>query len=328
MKTTTKIISLTFLLLFITNSLSFARVTEKIEKNFVLTNENLLSVENPSGDITIETWKEKKIYLSATKVVESTETSDAMTMLSKISVGIDFGKESIAIHTKLPADESLWNKILGSQKLLRHDSKSVYVNYLIKIPENFNISLSSTSASITVSNLSGKSIIDTVSGNITVTNLGQTLKLKTITGTITGNAISASVDASTISGDINLTNVTNFVAIDSISGDITLSTDGSISAKTISGDIQWTCLKNISNDAKLKSTSGNLTLYLPETTAANVAIETLTGSVKSELPIKQEFALVVNSSFLGHDIEGKFGIGGKSLTLSTTSGNIIIYKNK
>lgn len=195
---------------------------------------------------------------------------------------------------------------------------SCRVAYDIYIPQDYSedISIKIVSGDTKVSGeLKLKNVeISTTSGDIDIlSNLKvRDMKVKTVSGDITmGNIESDNLVIETTSGDIKVESATNNINTKSVSGDIEFkSINGNLNAKTTSGNIDLNNY-NIMGETEISSISGEIDIYITET--SNCKIETKTTSGHVRLP------------------NGNNTIGIEpyhNLKVKTTSGNIIINNHK
>ena len=95
------------------------------------------------------------------------------------------------------------------------------------------------------------------------------------------------------------------------------------SVRTTSGDI-WVELEEVTETVSrmlLTSTSGDVTLLLPEGVSADVDAQTTSGRISSE------FKILVEGEIGKRRLQGIIGEGGIRITLKTTSGDISLGKS-
>jgi hypothetical protein len=135
------------------------------------------------------------------------------------------------------------------------------------------------------------------------------------------------LDAAMVNGDVEVENVRSRVSATSVNGDVFISTTETAWARTVSGSLDVTLGSNDWRDLSFKTVSGDITLTLPSDLETRVDFESLSGDLDSD------FDLVLQDQhrhrWVGARIRGSIGGedgGGRSLSLSTVSGDVRIRK--
>ncbi len=123
----------------------------------------------------------------------------------------------------------------------------------------------------------------------------------------------------TVSGDVEAEGLESDVHASSVSGDVIVSTSGVATASTVSGsldiaigDLDW-------DDLSYSTVSGDITLRLPANLDADVEFTSLSGDFDTD------FDMDVTRSrerFVGSEVEGRIGSGGRDITFKTVSGDV------
>jgi DUF4097 and DUF4098 domain-containing protein YvlB len=145
----------------------------------------------------------------------------------------------------------------------------------------------------------------TVSGDVTVAGV-KTVEASTVSGTVNVSGAYEKASVSTVSGDAIIDNpsgATKRLAVETVEGDI----EAKASLPDGGGDYVFSA---VDGDIIL-TLSGNLDNY-------DVELDSLSGEVKTDLPIKKE------SKFVGTEYEGSAGAGSNEINVSTVSGSITL----
>ena len=216
---------------------------------------------------------------------------------------------------------------------------------------NGDLKLSTAGGDITVGTVSGEGKFSTSGGDITVAGANKTLKVSTSGGDIKIGKVNGDLSASTSGGNIDVGNVTGTVKLNTSGGDIKLSgAKGSASVNTSGGDIK---LENIygsakantsggdvyveltpdgSDESKLSSSGGNLTLLIPEN--AKASIEAVI-KVRSKRDLKERYKIISDYKFDSYNVDEdereirgtiQLNGGGKLIKLTTSNSKIEIRK--
>jgi len=158
----------------------------------------------------------------------------------------------------------------------------------VYIPENFLKNVEAT----------------TVSGEIEARGfIGEGMQIESTSGELTADIIS----------------VENLV-IGSVSGDIVLKDTESeaTSLNTISGDVNAS-FKSIRDNLKIKTTSGDVQLFIPDNSQFSFDLRSVSGDIKNNFDSKISFADERN-------MKGSVGESAFDIAVNTTSGEIVIEK--
>lgn len=209
-----------------------------------------------------------------------------------------------------------------------------------------NVHLTSVSGDLTVSTVSGDILADqvsssslsTTSGNIRIGEVTGDINAETTSGDIRIEKLTGDIDADTTSGEIRLGKTDGDVSVNTTSGDIRVedltgifrlgSTSGEIfiegksvngTARTVSGDIR-VFTDGLSGDLKMSTTSGSVSLELPETSSFALDFDSTSGECNTFFDDRLSF------SKKGNKAKGEYGGGEHSVTISTTSGDLRITR--
>jgi DUF4097 and DUF4098 domain-containing protein YvlB len=124
------------------------------------------------------------------------------------------------------------------------------------------------------------------------------LRLSNVQGGITANGFAGNVAANDVSGDVSVEN-----------------SDGSVQVHTVNGKIDVSLL-HMGHDrrATLKTVNGAITLIVPRDSGAAVRISSLSGALETD------FALGMQSNYVGKTARGKIGDGSGSIEMESVSG--------
>ena len=353
MKPNSLVVILLFCLCFILTPHARAEeFTFEQEKVFVAGKEgNSLNLSNSSGEVTIESHSQDKIIIHATKVVRAKDQKEANQIAEKIRIDIKKSDSIITVETEYPKIEpkGFWGNIL------RFDwGERAWVEYHISVPAKTRLDIHSASGDINIGgiedriniwvasgdvvleNTRGEINANSASGNLELYNAQGKIGLKGASSDIKIRRAKGSVSISTASGDIYGEKIEGELYISQASGDLDLSEiNGDITAKGASGDkeiqqVQGSLnLTTSSGDTKIKtnlspdkeyfiqSSSGDVRLYLPSQSKAELDLRTVSGNIDCKIPMELRIATAKR-------IEGKINQGGSKIKIETTSGDIFL----
>jgi len=178
----------------------------------------------------------------------------------------------------------------GNSWMRNMPSKKLEVYIPRKISENFDsFSIDSTSGGVSVENISaGAFKADTVSGKINLTNItSQTFEANTTSGSVTISSVyTDDIKFNSVSGTFRLTDVNaKKLSGNSTSGDLDLSgAFDAVDVDSISGRISITS-SVVPWSLKADSTSGNITVTVPDDGPISVSHSSVSGKLSSDIPI-------------------------------------------
>jgi len=202
------------------------------------------------------------------------------------------------------------------------------------------VSANTSGGDIELRNIGAEVDAHTSGGDISVDGTNGVLEVSTSGGDIDLRNIKDVIKAKTSGGDIEADGVLNGIYATTSGGDIEVDDiQGFIEAKTSGGDVEAKMtLKDFSQDhhVNLKSSGGNLILYIPEKLPATItAVVNIRGTSWRDYDIYSDFPLT-SSREKDKDregrreemirSEGKINGGGDPIILETTNGNITIKK--
>ncbi len=130
------------------------------------------------------------------------------------------------------------------------------------------------------------------------------------------------LDASTVNGDVKVNGVSAPVVVGTVNGDITVETSaGPVRAATVNGDVNAT-MRGFADpgDVNVTTVHGDAVVVLPDNVDAVVEGHTVAGDIASDYP------LVVSGKFASHAIAGTLGKGGRTIKLTTVTGDVELRK--
>jgi lia operon protein LiaG len=188
---------------------------------------------------------------------------------------------------------------------------------------NGDLSIDVASGPVTTSTTRGELEINVGSGTVQVTKATGELSVDTGSGSVTASELRGeSLSIETGSGEVTATNLrSNQLSIDTGSGNIEVTglTAPQVSLETGSGSVIADLSGEVWN-VNVETGSGDVTLKVPPTLAAEVDIETSSGDIETD------FEVAVTRHARDH-MTGRIGEGGGKIDIETGSGGIRLVKN-
>jgi len=230
----------------------------------------------------------------------------------------------------------------GRRVTIDDDSGSLeaWADLTIGVPRGQSLHVFQAVGMVTVSNVNGDLVIDTHSADVSTTGTAGPLAIDVGSGDISVTDAEGNVTLDTGSGDVTVRgargdllyvdtgsgNVTADAAsvrelrVDTGSGDVEVA-NGSASAVMIdtgSGTVQLD-LSNSPEEVEIDTGSGSVTVRVPASFSAEVAIETSSGDIDLEFPLQV-------SDWERNEVSGRIGSGQGRLTIDTGSGSVALRK--
>jgi hypothetical protein len=149
------------------------------------------------------------------------------------------------------------------------------------------------------------------------------------------------VSVATVTGDVYATGLHSPVRAASVSGNVHVSSDGSVQANSVSGDVEATLGRTGGESLQFSTVSGDVTLRVPASIDAEFSARTLSGSIESDFPL--ELGSMDRGRRRGRDDDdgddrprvrvrigqeahGTLGRGGPQLRVNTVSGDVSLVR--
>ncbi len=308
-----------FLMLF-TSMCSMADYEDTVKKSFNVSNGGLLTIETDRGSIEIST------HDKAVVDVELVRKLGSESLVDNVITDMQHEGANVTIQTKV-------------KKSLLNFSRDIKLKYLVTVPKEYNLDLSTAGGSISVDDLNGKVDVKTSGGSLAFGNIngpvngktsGGSIKLQECKGTVMVNTSGGSISIGQVKGDVEAKTSGGSIKIDKASGSVIAKTSGgSIKIEEVMGDIQASTsggsvtahiTEQPGGDCSLTTSGGSVKIHLSESIKANVDAKTSGGKVITDLPVKTTVQGEVKKNHLQGTING----GGPELYLRTSGGNIYI----
>ncbi len=323
-----------------------------LKKEFTLEEPLSLELDDPRGEIVLESHDLNKVIIQATKIVEAKNSQEAKELAEKIKMDIEKAGALVQIKTKYQRTDrgGFWERLFSGRK-----SVEGYVSYQILVPKNIReadvsvtsgeirafylkgkLNLSATSGDIELRGVEGEIVCSVTSGNIQardlkgkislegtssdmqVKNLEGNLSIDCTSGTVNIEEFKGSLASTQTSGDLEVTGLNGDLSATTTSGDISIQQiEGGVDLSTTSGNIETKTRISDSKNYYLRTTSGEAYLSISKGAQADLKIETTSGEIGLDLPM-------VLKSASRNSLSGKLGSGGAKIEIETVSGDINI----
>ena len=264
---------------------AFASETRK--QTFTLAPGGSVNIVNGGGSVTVHPSNGRQVTIAATTYSDKVEAD-----LKNAPDGKRIEARTHVLNAKATSDESR-------------------VDYDVTIPAGISVTVNTSTAPITIENLSGDFSLSSDTGQVTVRNITNSfVHVHSLTAPILLSDLTGThAEIMSSGGSVQLMNVTGpKVKVSTTSGDITYQGDfaggGAYSLVTHSGAIKVT---------------------LPETASVDLSAQSVSGSVENDFPFRERS----HNSFVptpGRSFSGTSHSGSSSVELQSFSGKIRVKK--
>jgi DUF4097 and DUF4098 domain-containing protein YvlB len=195
-------------------------------------------------------------------------------------------------------------KVPGPRQHGRRFIRRNGVTVRVTVPEGSDISIMTASADVEVSGPVGDADLATSSGDVSTDDVGGDVSAKSASGNITVGNVAGGLRVHTASGDLRCSSVARRALFSTASGDVEIgSAAEQVDVKTTSGNARLgevahgARITGVSGDVRVlalvegalrvRSVSGNVDVGVAPGVDLEVDVETMSGSVQSDIPLDQ-----------------------------------------
>lgn len=287
---------------------------KKIEKEFTTAPGGTLTVETDIGSIEIETSAGNTVRVEVTMIADTRSQSKAQKIFDKFELSFNQSGNDIEIIGEYGDDRSFWD-------FLSHGGDNFDVQFLITVPDKFNLDLETSGGDIAVGALDGTVRAETSGGDIRLAEVKGRLRVHTSGGNIDLTESSADADLQTSGGDITIERAEGPVTAHTSGGNVTIREAlGVVDATTSGGNIRAYIVRQPQDDCRLSTSGGNVEVYLAGNISLDLDAKTSGGVVSTDFPV------TVKGEIDEASLQGPINKGGPELYLRTSGGNIRLFE--
>jgi hypothetical protein len=202
----------------------------------------------------------------------------------------------------------------------------VFVDYLVSVPSDANVSLRTFGGTLRVSNVRGELRADALAGDVALSGVSRVRNAKAFAGSLTiSDSDGQEVNAETLGGTLQVRNVrARAIELSSVGGTI-LVADVQCERCTmtsVSGPLELSGPLTPGGRYEMRSNSGDIRLYPTGSTGFDIEAITLPGRVTSEFPLKTDQTPRPGI----RAFYGTYGDGAAILSLRTFGGSVSILR--
>jgi len=313
-KGTAVLLGAAFIMAFVAApALAEEKFEERFEKTEALAKDGKLYLNNLSGQILVETWKNAQVKIEAVKTSKASSLAKAKENAAEVTIEVTGSGDLVRVETKYPKRRGgFW----GGESL------NVSVDYKVWVPDQASVELKSVSGNVGVASLGGKVVIGCVSGDVDLLGAaGADVDL--VSGNLTLENIAGDAYVKAISGNIRATRIKGSVEAEAVSGDITLrdiSEAQTVNAKNVSGNITYVGKIKAGGRYEIKAHSGDVRMTIPADSNFDFDANTFSGDIDTNFEVR------VVGKISPREVHGTVGKGGATVVLKSFSGNIDLKK--
>ena len=305
-------VSLITVLLMLSTSYCYlkANVEDTLTRSFDVSEGGKLVLDTDIGSIEVESSRKDRIKVNVFRKVRGASERKARELLDDFD--IEFKQDGKNLY--IDADYKR-----GRRGFLWFGRNRLRVKFVITVPRNYNLDLSTSGGSISVSDLNGEVISRTSGGSLSFGYIKGEIFGKTSGGSIRIAGCSGDVDVHTSGGSIKVGEVTGNIDASTSGGSIRVKeVKGTIQARTSGGTIVAYLSAQPKGDCSLKTSGGSINVYLVRDVNLDLDAKTSGGRVRSDFPVE------VSGVIRRTKLNGKINGGGPELYIRTSGGSINI----
>jgi len=278
----------------------FERYREDFHSGQAFASHGRLEVQNTNGSVDIASWDRETLDVSGEKYASSRNELDQVKIDVEVSGGVARVK---VIHP---------TGFLGSYG----------AKLLIRVPKATALDrVKTTNGGVTVEDLDGNGNVGTTNGGLRLEHVNGDYEVESTNGSLDLEECHGAVRAQTTNGSIRGRLGGGAVEAGTTNGSIELTLDhaspgAAIRAHTSNGRVTLALAEFNANPITVDTTTGSITLRLPEGVGARVEARTSVNGIENDL---MPFTVDEQSR---HRLSGKLGAGGPEIELHTTTGKI------
>jgi len=272
---------------------------KRFDRTFEVTPGGKLLVDTDVGSVKVAGGAGTEVVVEA--LVRGKERE-----VNEFTVSADLRENVVEVRGRWSSEARSWR------------SHKIEVSYVIRVPREFNVEVSTSGGSVQFESLAGTVTGETSGGSVRAEDIngplvcetsGGSIKVERITGKatletsggrVTANAVVGDVDAETSGGGLSLTGI-----------------DGKVSAETSGGSITIDVVGE-NRGVHASTSGGSIDITLPSDVRATLDASTSGGSVRCDLPVTTQGRMDPTS------LHGTLNGGGNPIHASTSGGSVRI----
>ena len=286
---------------FNNDSASVYAGTKDFSKSFTVSSGQTLQIATDVGSVNIEGTAGDQVVVTAEIKGSDDAVNDFEITAEQTSGGVTIRGEK-----KSKGWSNLWNNF--------------NVTYTVKVPKSYNLNAKTAGGNIKVTGLNGTLEGTTSGGNIKLNDVDGKMDFTTSGGNIEVDRSKGTLEIATSGGNVRIENSEGDVSAATSGGNMTFSgITGKLEAGTSGGNIKAK-INGPNKGIKLKTSGGDIVVWISSDVKAALDAETSGGEVTCELPV------TISGKMKSDRIRGDINGGGEPIILKTSGGDIDVKK--
>jgi DUF4097 and DUF4098 domain-containing protein YvlB len=308
-------------------SAAHAAIESPIHRNFNVRPGGTIIIDADIGDIKINAGA-SNVSVDVVRRARTSSQSHAEELFRDLDVNFAQGGNDVRIRARYnhPTSWFHWNTDLD-------------VHFVVNVPAQYNVDLTTSGGDITVSDLNGQVHAKTSGGDVSLGRINGAVDAHTSGGDVSMAESHTTATLSTSGGDIKVGDATGSLSVRTSGGSIDIrraqsdlkahtsggsieigDAGGSIDASSSGGSIRASLSRQPRADSKLSTSGGGITVHLAPSMALDIDAHTSGGDVESNVPV------TILGKQNDSSLNGKLNGGGPKLVLRSSGGDIRLQK--
>ena len=197
-------------------------------------------------------------------------------------------------------------------------------SYRVRVPTWLTVEVQGQELDVTARGLRAGVTIRAAEGDVRVQDVDGPVEVTSVDGEIIVSNVRGSVVVETSDDDIRLSDVEGDIQALTVDGDVILDNVHAtrVSAETVDGDVRFGGPIARGGHYRLSTHDGDMTVWVPEGTSADLTISTFQGALHSDFPITLER--------FGRDkqLQFRLGDGGATVLVEAFDGGIYLRRGR
>jgi hypothetical protein len=197
-----------------------------------------------------------------------------------------------------------------------------------RVPQGASIDASSTNGNITLNEIHGVLVLETVNGNITVLDPGPEIRVTAVNGNVDVDDLRGEAELTTVNGNITLdAKDIDDLRTQTVNGNTQVRSGKvrRLRSQTVQGDIVFSGTVGDGSRLEFESHAGDISLRIPTDPGYVLALESFSGEIENHVngtaPVTAEFGP-------GTHLDTTVGSGAARIEAQSFSGDIVIEPPK
>jgi DUF4097 and DUF4098 domain-containing protein YvlB len=304
-----------------------AAIDSPIHRNFNVQAGGTITIDADVGDIKV-TSGASNVSVDVIRRARTSSNPRAQEVFKDFDISFSQAQNDVRIRARYnhPTSWFHWNTDLE-------------VRFIVNVPAQYNVDLTTSGGDIIVSDLGGKAKVRTSGGDVSLGRIDGLVDAYTSGGDVSVASSRASATLSTSGGDIKVGDAMGSLSVKTSGGSIDIrraaadlkahtsggsieigDAGGAIDASTSGGSISARLSRQPRGDSRLSTSGGGITVRVATNVALDIDAQTSGGDVASDVPV------TILGKQNDSSLNGKLNGGGPRLVLRSSGGDIRLQK--